>query len=198
MTRALWALPALSLLLLACPKQQSATRPSYSGPPKAFKLLAATPEAETEARAERRQDLYVATDTGEPIPAVVAVGQVGPLSREGGRVRLYGDEAGTLGWSVDNFVLLEIGDAKGTVLNRVAIGFQQGVTCGSEHIDTIGGMKFSFEPGEIDLSTLLPADEPFTIKASALDAGGVGQTTDLYLVLSAGEAVQGEEDLRNQ
>lgn len=198
MTRALWALPALSMLLLACPKPQAAPRADYSGPPKAFKLLSATPEAETAARAEKRQDLYVVTDSGDPVPAVVAVGQVGPISRQNGKVRLYGDEAGKLGWSVDNFLLLEVVNASGEVVNRVAIGFQQGLTCGSEHIDTTGGMKFAFEAGEVDLSTLLPAEEPFTLKVSALDIGGVGQNSDLYLVLSASGAGSGEEDLRNQ
>ena len=199
MNRALWV-TALSFSLLACPKQQEAVRPSYSGPPQAFKLLAATNEAETASRMERRQDLYVQVDSGEPVPSVVAVGEIGPLSRQGGRVQLYGDEAGTLGWEVDNFVLLEVGDAQGKVLKRLAIGFQQGATCGSDHIDTTGRMKFVFEAGEIDLTNLLPADEPFTLKATALDVGGVGRVSDLYLILTPNRAgaPAGDDDLFNQ
>ncbi|MGI5862835.1 MAG: hypothetical protein ACOX6T_12360 [Myxococcales bacterium] len=198
MNRALW-LTALALALAACPKQQGATRPSYSGPPKAFKLLSTTEEAETRSRTEKREDLFVRSESGEPTPVVVAVGQVGPISRQGARVQLFGDEAGTRGWEVDNFVLLEIGDEKGEIRKRVAIGYQQGASLGSEILDTVGSMKFSFEPGEIDLSSLLPADEPFTIKATALDVGGVGRVSDLYLILSPGSSgTVDDDDLRNQ
>jgi hypothetical protein len=198
MNRTLWLL-AISLLLVACPKQQEAVRPTYSGPPKAFKLLAAAPEAETSTRAEKRQDLYVTTESGDPVPAVVAVGEVGPISRQSGRVRLYGDEAGTQGWSVDNFLLLEVLDAKGAIVQRAAVGFQQGTTCGSEHIDSLGGMKFSFEAGEVDLSGLLPSDDPFTVRATALDVGGVGKISDLYMILSSESGgASNDEDLRNE
>lgn len=199
MNRAPLTALALALALAACPKQQDAARPSYAGPPKAFKLLSAVEEAESASRLEKREDLFVQSETGAPTPVVVAAGQIGPLSRQGARAQLFGDEAGTRGWEVDNFVLLEIGDEKGEIQKRVAIGYQQGATLGSELIDTVGGMKFSFEPGEVELSSLLPADQPFTIKATALDAGGVGRVSDLYLILSPGSTgTVDDDDLRNQ
>jgi hypothetical protein len=80
----------------------------------------------------------------------------------------------------------------------VAIGFQQGVTLGTEQVDSLGPMRFTFEAGEIDLTPLLPADEPVTIKATALDVGGVGKVSNLYLVLTADAAPGGEDDLRER
>jgi len=197
---ALSVLPALALLALGCPKNPDAARARYSGPPKAMKLLSDTPEAETATRLEKRTDLLVTVESGEPVPAVVAVGESGLFNREGGTVKLYGDAAGHEGWSVDNFVLLEIVNKKGEVVHRAAIGFQQGVARGSEQIDAVGQMKFAFGPGEIDLSSMLPADEPITVKATALDTGGVGRVSDLYIILSAepGGATAPDEELRDK
>lgn len=186
------------MLLGACPKSERALVPSYSGPPRALLLIAAVPEAETASRTAQRSDLFVTTDSGEPVPRVVAVGEVGPFSREGARVRLYGDQAGSRSWSVDNFLLLEIQGQGGRLLNRAAIGFQQGVSCGGERIDTVGQMKFNFEPGEVDLTNLLPAQEAVTIRATALDTGGVGRVSDVYLILSPGSSgAPSDEELRD-
>lgn len=194
------ALALTALLAAGCAKSPGAARPTYSGPAKAFKLLTEVGEAETASRAERRADLVVTVENGEPVPAVVAVGESGLFSRQGGSVKLYGDEAGKEGWSVDNFVLVEVANKAGKVLHRAAIGFQQGVTRGSEQVDSLGQMKFAFGPGEVDLTSLLPADEPVTVKATALDVGGVGRVTSLYLILSADASAgpTGDEELRNQ
>lgn len=190
-------LTATLLLAAACPKSKAAPMASYSGPPKAYRLLEQTAEGETASRPEKRSDLYVAVESGQPVPAVVATRTTEPINRHGARARLYGDEAATQGWSVDNFLLLEVADKSGRIVRRVAVGFQQGVTAGSEQIDSLGPMRFSFEPGEIDLTSVLPADEPVTVKATALDVGGVGKVSDVYLVLTA-DAAGGEEDLRDR
>lgn len=189
----------LALALLAgCPKQQGAAKASYSGPPKAFKLLGEAPEIETAQRKEKRTDLYVTTDTGDPIPSVVATGQAGPLTRQGGRIKLYGDEAGKEGWSVDNFLLLEILDKNNAVTGRVAVGFQQGITLGSDVIDTAGGLKFQFEAGEVELTRYLPAEEPFSIRATALDVGGVGRITNVYMILTPDTGEQDPGEIREK
>jgi len=191
---------SFALLAPGCAKNPDAARPRYSGPPKAMKLLSETPEAETATRLEKRTDLLVTVETGEPVPSVVAVGESGLFSRQGGAVKLYGDATGKEGWSVDNFVLLEISNKKGEVIHRAVIGFQQGSSRGSEVIDSVGQMKFAFEAGEIDLTSMLPADEPINIKATALDTGGVGRVSDLYLILSAeaGGAPAPDEELREK
>jgi hypothetical protein len=189
-------LPVLGLLLVGCPKSEDASRPHYSGPPKAFKLLNETPEAETSTRVEKRTDLLVTVENGDPAPAVITVGQAGPLNRQGGSLRLYGDEAGKTGWSVDNFVLIEVLDKNNKVLHRGAAGFQAGLTHGAEQVDSLGQMKFSFGAGEIDISKLVPANENVTIKATALDTGGVGRVSNLYLILSAETAGVSDEEIR--
>ncbi len=187
-----------TLLLAACPKSGHPLAPRYAGPPRAYQLLAETPEAEISTRADKRADLLVAVESGQPVPAVVATRTSEPINRHGGRARLYGDAAAAEGWSVDNFILLEIADRGGRILRRAAIGFQQGVTHGSEQIDSLGPMRFTFEPGEVDLTPLLPADEPVTIQTTALDVGGVGRVSNLYLVLTPDAAPGGEDDLRDR
>jgi hypothetical protein len=192
-------LAATALLVLGCPKAPEAVRAHYSGPPKAFKPLSETPEAETSTRLEKRTDLLVTVESGEPVPSVVAVGETPALNRQGGTLRLYGDAEGKQGWSVDNFVLLEVVSKKGEVLHRAAIGFQQGCSRGSEVIDALGQMKFAFGPGEIELSNMLPADEQVTVKATALDTGGVGKVSDLYMILTAEAGGGGQdEDMREK
>jgi len=189
----------LALVSAGCAK--TAPLPSYSGPAKAFKLLSDTPEAETATRVEKRSDLYVTVENGEPVPAVVAVGEVTGFNRQGGTVKLYGDEAGKEGWSVDNFLLVEVLNSKGVAVGRVAIGYQHGLTQGSEVVDALGQLKFAFGPGEIDITNVIPAHEVVTLKASALDSGGVGRVSNVYAILSAGggaAAVAPDEELRNQ
>lgn len=183
-----------SAFLVSCAKQQTAVRPKFEGPPKAYLLVERAEEMETEQRSERREDLYVSTESGNPIPVVVTTNLIGPISLDGGRAKLYGDEAATSGWSVDNFMLLEVLDLSDRVLDRMAIGFQGGTTMGAENIDALGGMKFSFEAGEIDITRKLPADQPFKLRATVLDVGGVGRISDVYVVVGPDESTALEQD----
>ena len=192
--RRLSVLVAVSLSALTACTAHVPQAPRYRGAPQAFEVFKAIPEAETSRRQEQRRDLYVNTASGEPVPFVVGKTAIGPLNRQGGRVRLYGDAAGTLGWSVDNFVLLEIARPDGTLLQRVAIGFQQGASIGSEQIDTVGPMQFQFGPGEVDLTRFLPADEPVVLTATELDTGSVGSVSDLFLILSEDAQIGGAVD----
>lgn len=184
---------SVALPLIAC-ATHTVTPPRFTGAPQAFELLKAVPEAETSQRKEQRKDLYVNTASGAPVPFVVGQGRVGPLDRQGGRVRLYGDAAGTQGWSVDNFILIEIARPNGVMIHRIAIGFQQGASIGSEQIDTVGPMQFQFGPGEIDLTRFIPINEPVVITATALDTGSVGAVSDLFLIVSEDAQVAGIVD----
>ncbi|MGC4122713.1 MAG: hypothetical protein QM765_50705 [Myxococcales bacterium] len=199
MSRAAVVVLAASAVLALGGCARGGARPSYSGPPKAFKLLNETPEAETLTRVEKRSDLFVTVENGEPVPFVVAVGEVPNLNRQGGAVKLYGDEAGKEGWSVDNFLFIEVLNAKGVVVGRGVVGYQHGLTAGKEQVDSLGQMKFSFGAGEIDLSPIIPASETVTLRVTALDSGGVGRVSSLYAILSAdaAAAATSEEDMRN-
>ncbi|HEY3448063.1 MAG TPA: hypothetical protein VGK67_17025 [Myxococcales bacterium] len=197
MSRAAVVLAASTLLFLAAGCAKGGARPSYAGPPKAFKLLTEVPEAETGTRLEKRSDLFVTVENGEPVPFVVAVGEVPNFNRQGGAVKLYGDEAGKEGWSVDNFVFIEVVNAKGVVVGRGVIGYQHGLTAGQEQVDSLGQMKFAFNAGEIDLAPIIPANEVVTLKATALDSGGVGRVSNLFAILSSDVAATSDDEMRN-
>lgn len=171
----------LALALLGCPKQV----PLPHGPskPETYHLLPEAPEAETSTRTEQRPDVYVRTDTMEHTPVVVAKGEAGPLTVRGGKAQLCADEACTQGISVDNFILFEVVDAAGKVKHRFVVGFHTGLTVDEQEPDYVGASAFNFEPG-LDVTAQLPPEEPFTLRATALDYGGVGRVTNVYLRIS--------------
>ncbi|MCP3061851.1 hypothetical protein LXT21_24000 [Myxococcus sp. K38C18041901] len=166
--------------------------------PRAVRLVADTPPQETETLDKVREDVEVDTDEGERTPRVVTFGETPVLQRDGMRARLYGDAKGTLGISVDNFLLFEVTDAKGHVKRRAVVGFTESVHLGNEQVDNVGRRAFTFEPGEVDLTEFLPESEPFKVRTTVLDTWGVGRVSDVYLVLSAPEARAVEDDLRGE
>jgi hypothetical protein len=171
------------LLLCGCPK----VVPLPKGPsqPETYKLLTDTPEAETSTWTEPRPDVYVRTDQFDHTPMVVAKGQAGPLSLHGGRAQLCADPECLKGIEVDNFVLFEVADSSGTkVGHRFVVGFHSGVTVDNQEPDNVGAAGFTVEPG-LDVTGQLPPEEQFVLRATALDYGGVGRVSDVYLRVSA-------------
>lgn len=181
---------------LACVKQVPAPA-ARSGPPRPVQLLADTPERETSQIQEKREDVEIDTRDFERTPRVVAKGETPLLRLEGARARLYGDAAGKEGFSVDNLILLEVLDEKGQVLNRGAVGFTDMVRVGKEQVDSVGPMSFTFEPGVVDITQLLPESAPFKIRATALDYSGVGRVSNVFLLLES-PSKGSEDDLRGQ
>ncbi|NMO20753.1 hypothetical protein HPC49_34030 [Pyxidicoccus fallax] len=187
--------------LVACARQgPTSTAHLPSSEPRAVRLLLDTPAQETETLEKLREDVDIDTSEGERTPRVVTTGQTPVLRLEGQRARLFGDAAGRLGISVDNFLLLEVLDASGKVVRRAVVGFTEGVHMGKEQVDNLGRRAFNFEPGEVDLTALLPESEPFQVRATALDYWGVGRVSDVYLVLSPGSLRTSDDpdNLRNQ
>ncbi|WP_224244082.1 hypothetical protein [Hyalangium gracile] len=189
-------LAAVAVSFLACVKQVPAT-PTRSGPPRPLQLLADTPERETSQIDARREDVEIDTRDFERTPRVVATGETPLLRLEGARARLYGDAAGKEGFSVDNLILLEVLDEKGQVLNRGAVGFTDMVRVGKEQVDSVGPMAFNFEPGVVDITSLLPESAPFKVRATALDYSGVGRVSNVFLLLES-PTKGAEDDLRGQ
>jgi hypothetical protein len=184
-------LPVLLLVVTAgCVKRVETTNAS----PRAVRLLAATEERETTQLPDRRADLEVDTDF-ERTPHVVATGETGLLSAEGAEVTLAGDEGGTKEVYVDNFILLEVVKPDGVVLARAVVGFVNGVSMGAERIDSLGRSAFSFEPKEVILTRLVPEHGQFRLRAAALDVGGVGRVSDVFVLISP-RAASGGDDLR--
>jgi hypothetical protein len=188
-------LPLLLLVLAACPRR-------VEGPllTRAIRLLAETAEKETTQLTELRSDLEVDTRDFDRTPHVVATGETPPFSPEGVEVKLYGDEAGTQGFQVDNFIFLEVLAADGAVLRTAIIGYSDPVSQGKETIDNLGRRAFAFEPGELNLSPLLPERGPIRLRATVLDYSGIGRVTDVFLRLEPRAAGTGasSDDLRGQ
>jgi hypothetical protein len=160
-------------------------------------LLADTPERETSQLEQKREDVEIDTRDFDRTPRVVATGETPLLRLEGARARLYGDAAGKEGFSVDNLVLLEVLDERGQVLNRGAVGFTELVRIGKEQVDSVGRMSFTFEPGEVEITHLLPESAPFKVRATVLDYSGVGRVSNVYLLLEP-RGGGTEDDLRGQ
>ncbi|WP_338280975.1 hypothetical protein [Corallococcus caeni] len=180
---------------MACAKQVPPSTAVAPPEPRSVQLLSATPERETARLEQRREDVEVDTREGERTPRVVATAETPSLRLDGAQARLCGDAACTKGFAVDNFLLLEVLDAKGKVSRRAAVGFADSVFIGNEQVDNVGRRAFSFEPNEVDVTALLPESEPFRLRATALDYWGVGRVTNIFLRLEPG-AGRAEDDLR--
>lgn len=189
---------AAAWAVVACARQVPTSAPTPPAAPRAVRLLLDTPAKETESIAKLREDVEIDTTEGERTPRVVTTGQTPMLRLEGSRARLYGDARGTLGISVDNFLLVEVLDAKGQVVRSAVVGFTEGVHIGKEQVDALGRRAFNFEPGEVDLTHILPESEPFQVRATALDYWGVGRVSDVFLVLAPDARPASEDDLRGQ
>jgi hypothetical protein len=185
----------LGLAMMGCPKR---VEPTVNSTPVSVRLIADTPEKETTQLTELRQDLEIDTHDHERTPHVVATGETPLLALEGRTARLYGNAEGTTGFSVDNFLLIEVIADSGKVLDRVVIGFTEGVMAGSERIDNLGRQAFNFEGGEINLTPRLPDRQPFKLRATALDYFGVGRVSDVYLLLKPEAGERSGDELKGQ
>lgn len=170
------ALVALAAVSMACPKRVG---PAVAT--KVIRLLADTPERETTQLTDLRPDLEIDTRDFDRTPHVVATGETPLFSSEGADVRLYGDEACTKGFQVDNIIFLEVLGADGKVLRSAVIGSSDPVSQGKETIDNLGRRAFSFEAGELNLASVLPERGTFRLRATVLDYYGVGRVSDVFL-----------------
>lgn len=178
------------LLAVGC-----AHAPASAGAPRSVRLLAVAEEKETTQRTELRPDLEVETTDFERTPRVVATGETPLLTADGADARLYGDEAGTQGFEVDNCILLEVLAADGKLLRQVVIGNIPGLSQGKNRIDSLGPSAFTFGPGEVQLTSVLPEAGTFKLRATVLDYGGAGRVSDVFVRFASGTG--GADDLKD-
>ncbi len=181
-----------AMAVSACVHRVESAAPPIA--PKAVRLFAETVERETTQLKDLRTDLEADTDY-ERTPHVVATGETGLLSADGADFTLAGDEAGTKPFSVDNFILLEVLLPDGTVSARVVIGYVDGLTMGKERIDNLGRRAFTLEAKEISLASVVPEHGSFRVRATALDIGGVGKVSDVFVLVTPKASAPGD-DLR--
>jgi hypothetical protein len=201
---------ALVLSLAGCKhgsatKTSSATSGSAAGrmtavaAQRAVQLLPETPEKPTEDIKELRKDIEVDTRDFDRTPHVVASQETDTLQLAGQRARLFGNQAATDGFSVDNFLLFEVLDAKGQVTSRFVIGQAEGVLVNDQRLDNVGKMGFNFDAGEIDITSHLPESAPFKLRVTALDYGGVGRVSDVWLVMeNSRHGTSSDDELRDR
>lgn len=133
-------------------------------------------------RHSKFQKMSVSTRRFDAIPYHVAPpsGRMITL-RPGQRCFLAGNAAGTAGFYVDNFILMEV--KKRGHRARYAIGNAEPLTYRGQRVQHLGAKKFSFGAGEIDITNLLPKNRPTLVQFYALDYGSVGKVSDLFVII---------------
>lgn len=145
-----------------------------------MRLFSAVPSQDSSVfRNARIPELEVETSTWDRTPyrlAPVFEGTV--FVQAGSRISLAGDEAGAGPWSVDNFLLFEVGAEP----HRFVIGAAEPVRYGGSPLEYIA-RGYSFGAGEIDLTPYFPPGEVTQFRILALDYGGTGYLSDVFLVV---------------
>lgn len=154
---------------------------------KSMKIVSAVARQKTEAyRSNQRADLSMQTRKWDKKPSVMTEETTEILFLDKPRkIRLAGDEEGKKGWRVDNFILVEIMDANGSVTSRKVVGrFDTGdnVLQDGKRISQLQPNSMTFTPKQVDIGPL-PLKKPFKLKVSALDYGEFGEATDVYMII---------------
>lgn len=148
-----------------------------------YRVFHAVPNQNSNAfKANRENNLAVDTRTWDRIPYYMA-----PSFRkelyvgQNQRCYLSGNESGSAGWSVDNFIFIEIHSQRGT--QRFVVGTVDPVSYKGRRVTQLGRKSFNFGATEIDLTQYIPKGTPVTISISALDYGGAGKVSNLFLIV---------------
>jgi hypothetical protein len=163
--------------------------------PTAIKIFSRMPETDSAVfKANRYPEVNVdVTSPGyyypqfDRVPYHITAPYYGTFTvQPGQRIFLAGDATGTDSVYIDNFLLFEIESSQGT--KRLSVGSMPSgiVSYNGNVLDQIGEwtpMKFDFPAGELDLTSYFPEGEQVNLKVSALDFGGVGELSDIYLLL---------------
>lgn len=150
-----------------------------------IRIFAAVPTRDSAAfkSATHKALRIVSPQNWDPVPYHVTKPFTSTLTaKPGQRFFLAGDAPGKMGWSLDNFLLVEIESPDG--VQRLVIGDTVGspVEYQGQRLKHIEPQSSSFSPESIELSRYFPKNAPFRLTISALDFGGLGRLSDLFLV----------------
>lgn len=141
-----------------------------------------------------RSDVRAKVLGNEVVPRILVQKTSRALKFAGGRAALSGSGDGTAPFFFDDFVLIEVLAVDGRSLNVGLISHEG-------HVVRVEGKEitpftplspwlgenqgFKYDAGVIDLAALLPRDQPFKLRFTAFDTGGVGLVSDIHLRYSA-------------
>lgn len=128
-----------------------------------------------------RTDLTFSPDSWDKHPHALYRSETSMVMNQPMHVLLAGDAKGTMGWSVDNFLLIEVLDSRGNVRTMAEVGSSEPLFCDGKLVPMIGPKSFSFNPNEVDLASILPFGTPFTLRVTAMDYGSVAHCSDVFL-----------------
>ncbi|MEE8370769.1 MAG: hypothetical protein V3R73_01390 [Sphingomonadales bacterium] len=97
--------------------------------------------------------------------------------RAGEKIILAGSPDGSAGWHIDNFVF--VGIAVGGQADNFYLGTVSSVEYRGRILRSMGG---GFGQAPFDLTPFIPPGVPATITIYALDYGGIGYVSDLFIV----------------
>jgi hypothetical protein len=139
-------------------------------------------------RANQRSDLVMNTGSWDRTPYFMAPPREFELNlKRIDRACLAGDAKGATGWNVDNYLLLELFDSSDRLIKDGVVGGHEGVSRNGKRIAELGN-GHEQAPCAVNLKSFLPVGQPFRMKVSAMDYGGVGYVSDIWLLLD-GEVV---------
>jgi hypothetical protein len=151
-------------------------------------MMNQTAYVSSEDYTQMRTDINAADHDGlTPNPRITGTDEIG-FSILGNRdVILAGDAKGTVSMFFDNFLLVELENMYG--LNLFGYGTGDSVPSGGQI--TVDGQPVSFQAfapaGEatvppVDLTPIIPVNQPVILRASGLDCGVLGQASNVYLL----------------
>lgn len=150
-----------------------------------LKIISYVPSQKSENfKKNLRNDLKIDTWMWDKIPYYMNTSSTKVILRFSKRIKLAGDSKGTEPWEIDNFLLLEIMDKSGTILKRSVIGDHDDVSFDGRVIDKIGPQRMTFNAGSIEITHLFPINQEITLKASAMDYGGLGKVSNIFLIIA--------------
>ena len=99
------------------------------------------------------------------------------------RIILSGNTQGTGSWAVDNFLFIEVATEKDT--KRFYVGGVRQVQYEGKTIPSLG--RSGFNHGPFDLTHYIPADMNVRIAIYAMDFGGAGYVSELFMLFKSAE-----------
>lgn len=146
----------------------------------AAKLFSAEQRAPARRRADIRVD--VSSPSFEAVPRVFAQKTTRTFTFGGGKkVLLSGSADGTKPVEIDDFLLVEVLAADGSLLAAGHLGGDAGISVGATKSKLLA-THTDFKVAPTDIAALLPKDRPFRLRLSGLDSLARALVSDVFLV----------------